>query len=352
MQVVGSQRIASQPYAPSWVDVLQAQVTRLPWSPWVSYATFWLVLVAIEFLAQSRTGTAVSSPWPWILLAFGIAPYSVALMDQLDRAAAAALERFGEPTGDGAWPGGARYHLTTKPALGTAIATLIGIGFGMFQRFWVTSPYIEQLGFTRSGWLHYFELLAVPALGWGLIGVLVYHVARQVILVRRLYRQQNRVDVFSAHRFHAFAGYAAGMAIGMVGPAYLWLLIYPDIEASSVEGLTLATIAILTGLGFGVFLFPLWEAHRRLTEAKAERLAYVTRLLDSELEKLHASMERDERQVITHLSAGTGALAAERRLVEGASTWPWEASLFWRFATAVLLPLGLYAVQQIIGRAI
>src|SRR5690606_12944748 len=148
------------PYGPGWVDALQARLSRLRWPVWATCAGVWLALVGVEYTGQVLAGTASDAPWPFILLAFALAPYAFAFMDFLDRAAGAALDRLGEPPPSSAWPGGVRYHLMTKPVLGTAIATVAGLTFGLLQRYAVTAPYLEQLGFARSGWLHYYELIA------------------------------------------------------------------------------------------------------------------------------------------------------------------------------------------------
>ena len=338
------------PYGPGWVDALQARLSRLPWPVWVTCLGAWVAVVAVEYAGKVQAGTASAAPWPFILLALALAPYSFALMDFLDRAAGAALDRLGEPPPSSDWPGSVRHHLTTKPALGTAIATVLGITFGLVQRYAVTAPYLERLGFARSGWLHYFELVAVPMLAWALIGVLIYHVLRQVGIVRRIYRQVQDIDVFIVRRFQAFSAYSALMAMGVLVVVYLWMAVYPDVNVSSVERLNVAAIALLSGLGFVVFLLPLWGAHLRLAAVRSERIVYVTRLLETVLAQVHASVEAG-----THLEAGSAnetikALTAELQLVEKASTWPWEASLFRGFATAVLLPLALYVAQQVLGR--
>src|SRR5690606_32149462 len=140
------------------------------------------------------------------------------------------------------------------------------------------------------------------------------------------------------------------MALGVLAVVYLWLALYPEVNVSSVEQLNVAAIVLLSVLGFFVFLMPLWGAHLRLAAARAERIVYVTRLLDTVLGQVHASVEAGR-----NLEAGSAhetikALTAELQLVERASTWPWEASLFRGFATAVLLPLALYVAQQVLGR--
>lgn len=340
------------PYAPGWVDALQARVSRLPWSVWVTCTGVWAALLAVEYTGQVLAGTANDAPWPFIMLAFALAPYSFAFMDFLDRTAAAALDRLGEPPSASSWPGGALYHLTTKPVFGTAVATAAGLTFGLVQRYGVTAPYLERLGFARSGWLHYYELVAVPMTAWSLIGVLIYHVLRQVGIVRRIYRELEDIDVFSVRRFQAFSAYSALMALGVLAVVYLWLAVYPDVNVSSVERLNVAAIVLLSGLGFVVFLLPLWGAHLRLAAAREQRIVYVTRLLDSVLGQVHTSVEAGRNP-----EPGSGSahetiktLTAELQLVERASTWPWEASLFRGFATAVLLPLALYVAQQVLGR--
>lgn len=338
------------PYGPGWVDALQARLSRLRWPVWATCAGVWLALVGVEYTGQVLAGTASDAPWPFILLAFALAPYAFAFMDFLDRAAGSALDGLGEPPPSSGWPGGVRYHLMTKPVLGTAIATVAGLTFGLLQRYAVTAPYLEQLGFARSGWLHYYELIAVPITAWALIGVLIYHVLRQVGIVRQIYAQLEDIDAFSVRRFQAFSTYSALMALGVLAVVYLWLALYPEVNVSSVEQLNVAAIVLLSVLGFFVFLMPLWGAHLRLAAARAERIVYVTRLLDTVLGQVHASVEAGR-----NLEAGSAhetikALTAELQLVERASTWPWEASLFRGFATAVLLPLALYVAQQVLGR--
>ena len=45
-------------------------------------------------------------------------------------------------------------------------------------------------------------------------------------------------------------------------------------------------------------------------------------------------------------------LAEELRIIQGASTWPWSPTTLRAFLTAVLLPMFLWATQQVLSRTL
>ncbi len=340
--------------ARSWVDALQERVAALPWPTWLTYLGAWALLVGIEALGRGAAGTGQVGTWPFVLMALAFAPFTLAFMDHLDAAAARAAGRLRLVDGqDPTWLEQRIRELTTMPALGCAVATLLAVGFGLFQRFVFTDPHLGSLGLARSGWLYYFELALMPVLGWAGIGAFVYHAVRQVVLVDRLYRSPEvAVEVFGANLFHAFAGFSARLSVGIMLFSYLWLLAYPKVASPAVAGLNIGIILVIATVGDALFFLPLWGAHHRLAAAKAERLAYCTGLLESVLALQHETVEARRFDQVKALNETATALASEVALVERTSTWPWSPNLFRGFVTAVLLPMLLFLAQQIVVRVL
>jgi hypothetical protein len=81
---------------------------------------------------------------------------------------------------------------------------------------------------------------------------------------------------------------------------------------------------------------------RRKTDAHAH--------IDEVLAKQRMRFERDDHAALQGGSFAMASLTAELTLLEKASTWPWETGSFRGFMTAIMLPLVVWVVEQLISR--
>ena len=214
----------------------------------------------------------------------------------------------------------------------------------------VTSPGLWTLG-RMPDWTHptVLWLFARNALVWWIV---LRGLALELVVAwrfSRLAEQLKQVDLFDRGALAPFARRALRSVL-------LWMLLAawdsltyvgPGWALTELLSLGLVTLA---AFGFAAFVLPLLGPHRRLSEAKARELVRVRGALVPVRERALAA---DSREVAGGRLAD---LVAYEARVEGASTWPLEASTLARFGLYLALGLGSWVgaglVQHFLERAI
>lgn len=344
----------ARPYPRSWVDVLQDAVERLPWPPWLTYLGAWLGLAGTETVIKWSSGTyPVGTVFPYHLVAAGTGVYGLALIHYLDANVGWALDAF-RPTlvlGD-AEVATARRWLTTMPAGPVWLVTLVGIGLGVLQRWAIVAPNTERFRYAASGPVHAFEVVAISLAGWTVIALFVYHTVRQLGIIDALYRTATSFDLFHVRPLYAFSAMSARTALGLFAILFAWIVVYPRGVDVSVTRLLAGTEVMLAALIFATFLAPLWGAHQRLAAERGRRLEEVRGRLRVVFDELAESVARRDYAAVDGISKAMAGVTAELAMVEKASTWPWPAATLRGFLTAVLLPLLVWSLQQVLARSL
>ena len=347
-------RLRRRRFAPSWVDALQGAVERLPWPGWATYVGSYAALGALVTVLKWSAGAyPPGTVFPYHLVVFGTGIFGFALMHYLDRAAATALEVMRPAlTLSDEELDHVRYRLTTMPASGAAAATMLGIGFGLFQRFVIIGPHLETFRYASSGGLFYFENAVILLFDWSVIGTFIYHAVRQLHLIDDLYRRHTAIHLFHARPLYAFSRFSAQHAVGIAAIGYAWIAAYPPDAASAAVRLLLSSVGVLMALAVATFLAPLWGAHQRLVEERERRIQATHHKIEAAAARLHSGVSADDYAAMDGITKAITGLAAELALLEKASTWPWRTNTLRGFLTAVLLPLFLWGVQQAVSRTL
>lgn len=346
--------VDARPYAPSWVDVLQDAVERLPWPPWLTYLGAGLALAGTETAIKWSTGTyPVGTVFPYHLAAAGTGVYGLALIHYLDANVGWALDAF-RPTLNlsDVEVASARRRLATMPAGPAWIVTVVGIALGVLQRWALVAPNTERFRYAESGPVHVFEVVAISLAGWVVIALFVYHTVRQLGIIDALYRTATSFDLFHVRPLYAFSAMSARTALGLFAILFVWVVVYPRGVDASVTRLLAGTELMLAGLIFATFLAPLWGAHQRLAAERARRLEEVRARLRVVLDALAESVARRDYAAVDGISKAMAGVTTELAMVERASTWPWPAATLRGFLTAVLLPLLVWSLQQVLARSL
>ena len=103
-------------------------------------------------------------------------------------------------------------------------------------------------------------------------------------------------------------------------------------------------------LAFGAFLIPLWATHIRIIQEKDRQLARNGEQLSVAVDKLGQMNESGQLEDVDLVDTSIGALIRVRESIKQTSTWPWEASTLRGLLSAVMLPIFLFVVQQILTR--
>lgn len=338
------------PLRPGWVDRLQAWVDRLPGPAWAAYVLAWFALAATETALKWASGSyAVGTVFAYHLVAVGTAWYGLALLHHLDRSADRALRTLRPALlMDDEAVERLRERLVHLPAGPTWIATLVGMAFGAAQRTWIAAPYADTLRYANGGPVAAFEFAAVSLFGWVVIAIVAYAGIRQARAIDAIYRKRAAVDLFDAATMYAFTGHAARMALGLLVIGCAWLVAYPR-ELLDDVALLGGTLVALTGFAIAVFLTPLWGAHQRLVAERRRRTIAAHRRLEAVLAEQHRRLDAAEYSGVDATAKAVSAVTSELALLDRTSTWPWPAATLRGFLTAVLLPLFLFASQQLLG---
>ena len=343
-------QVLELPYKPSWIDRFTDWVVKLPVRARVFYLGLGLALVLCQVaflwldggLAQAEVLLPVMV-FNAFLLAFG-----PALIHLLDTQAVAALGSMRpvlamtESEFDDF-----QYRLSTLPPRATLIAGLaILVSLILIEQFWsVPARFaaLEQLSvFTVV--FHIFD--KSPAI---VFGAFFYHTIRQLRLVRTINSQYVRVSLFNLGPLQAFSRLTATTAVGLVVGAYGWMLINPDLLADPAS---IVSLAALTVLAAGVFVWPLYGAHRLIETEKRKALHEIDLRFEAAFARFDQGFDDDDHSTVETLNQTITGLEIRHRRIAAIPTWPWRPETA-RFALgAIALPLVLTILQFVAARLV
>lgn len=347
----------SAPYRPGWLDRLADKVEGWRGPTWAYYAALWALLTAVaaplawhDFAGTARLREAML----FYALYPGALAYVLFLRHYLRSAGRAALSGFRPVFREDDPVSGRRltlpeaeFRLTNAPALPTLVATLvagaaggalIASGRAQFQHF----------GIAASPASYAFNFILELAV-WTVAGAAAYTFVRTLRFVALLYARHAHVSLFYLHPLYAFSGLTLRYALGVL----LAMFVYYLAEPSVLDDWTTASLAILdAGVALALFAAPLVGAHRLLSDEKDALLAANSARLREVLERLHTAVGDGDAAGaadIQHLLAG---LEQERSILAATPTWPWRPGLFRTFLSALLLPVVIWLIQFLLGRAL
>lgn len=325
------------PYPPSWLDRCTAWVERLPGPPWAFYAALgaggYLAVSGLRWLdGRQPLGVFDPIPPPFLLWALGV----LALHHYLDRYARRALAQF-RPLlrGDQVEYDRLEYELTTAAARPAALGGLIWVAVSavlVLMTYGLARPYFPT-----------WEI-AVSILTFFVGGTFIQHVIHQMRTVRRIYAQVDHVDLYDTQPLVAFSGLTARAAIGLVLLQYAILAILPGESKLTL----IVPSAILTVVALLVFVWPLLGVHQLLEEEKGEQLAAVEQRLKAAVTTLYARVDSGELVDMEQVEKTITSLKTTRDIVDSRPTWPWQPSTVRGLATAILLPIALWLLQELL----
>ena len=339
----------TQPYKPSLIDRFTDWVESLPVRGWVFYAGFGLVLILVQVLFLWLDGglNVAEELLPIIVFNGLLTPFVLVLIHHLDRQAVTALEtmrpalEMGEPEFDGF-----HYRLANMPAGITLIAGLIMLAFVILMEQVSTLPVrydaLEQLPVFNV----VFQL--VDKSSAFLLGVFVYHTARQLRMVNDINSNHTRVSLFNLGPLQAFSKLTASTAVGLVVGIYGWMLINPDLLADPAS---LAFVGIFTIVAIGVFVWPLYGTHRLIEMEKARVLHEIDLQFETTLSMYGQSFREDDCAAMERLNPTISSLEIQHRRISAIPTWPWKPETARLVLTAIALPLILTILQLLAAQA-
>jgi hypothetical protein len=331
------------PYKPSWIDRFTDWVEQLPVRGWVFYVGLGLTMILFQVLFLWLDGGLAQAEvlLPVMIFNAFLIAFGLALIHLLDNQAVAALESM-RPVLDMTGPefDDLRFRLSTLPSRPTLIVGLAMLAFLLLsEQLWVVP--------VRFAALEQLPVFAVvfqifdksPTL---VFGPFLYHTARQLRLVHAIHSDYIRINLFNLGPLQAFSRLTATTAVGLVVGVYGWLLINPDLLADPAS---LVSSAVFTVLAAGVFVWPLYGAHRLMEMAKRKALHEIDLRFETVFAKFDQSLDEDDYSAVQKLNQTIASLEIRHRRIAAIPTWPWRPQTA-RFALgAIILPLILTILQ-------
>ncbi len=352
---LGGELIA-RPYEVSWIDRFTDSIERLPGSRWLYYLIIWLVPVAAMVLTKWADGT-YSPPYvsPFhVALASGAA-YIAANIAFLDHVAGKALATF-RPTStltEDQYEA-FEYRLTTLPARPTLLWTLVplvlivvGMGSAILFDGSLFSAEVEVLALFTSPLSSVID--GVLFFAWiPLLGVWYYHTYHQLKVVDELYVGYTKIDLFYLKPLYSFSRLTAYTAVSLLIPTFCGPATVPSYLDDPVFLADIAVFVGVTIIAIAIFIWPLLGIHRLLVEEKEKLLLSSAKRIQSAISEFDRRIDTGELQAMDKMKATLDGLVTKQSFIDQIPTWPWSTDTSRLVATAVALPVFLYAIQRLI----
>lgn len=333
------------PYKPSWVDRFVDWLHGLPIPTWITFATLFLLLGLQNQLANWLAGI---DPWfQFRLINFMYQLFTVEVlffMKYLDQDAVRALNKF-RPLLDLPERQLARleYRLTTQPSRIVWILTGLGLILGGLFYYQVAEFLQRDPSFSLV------DLYGALGFGIPLVLALVfcYRIVVQLRTISDLYDSASNLDLYDLEPVYALSGHTAKTGLILLFMIYTSLLVDPQ---SIMNPATIFATIMISLVGLAAFVLPLRGINRRLVAEKQS----VLRRIRSRLKDAFLAVERkyDASALAEMDELGTAIENIERQIafVERIPTWPWQPGTMRAFLSAMLLPIAIWVIQQILAR--
>lgn len=332
------------PFAPSWQNRFLNLLSRLPVPKFLVFVLITAVVTLANHLAPWAEGKL---PWGtidpvqfnfliWVLVALAAGDYFLG-------AAGSALDRFRPALSvDDETFARWRYEFTHVPLrTGWLIA-----GLGALFSIWGVSfsaPY-QRTG--ASGVVMYL----IALLMFGMVFFFFHFLWRMLRMTVDFYDRVDRINIFHLQPLYAFSGLTSAVGIFFILAGILSYLTNIVLNPTpQVGGFVFFTVVNLT-LAIAAFILPLGGIHRKLQAAKQRAAAENDRRLEEAYQELHRRSDRVELAGMSDFHHQIEALFEFRREIKALSTWPWGPGTLRNFITALLLPIVLWVIQQLLQR--
>jgi hypothetical protein len=233
-----------------------------------------------------------------------------------------------------------RYRLTTLPRRESIIAGLLPVIFlHLPMMITLTASDIFNLGIGRGPQI---TLLIFGAIAWWLIGTASFHTVHQLRVVRLIYTDYTKVNLFDLTPTYAFSRFAALTTIAIIVPVSISFAIIPQIVVQPI-GLGMVIFSIF--VAGATFVWPLLGAHDALVDEKERREAEIAERFEMTLKAIHAKMDRANLKGIGDLNIALAALKVERDAVRHVPTWPWRPETLRGVVASLTLPAAVWLIQ-------
>ncbi|MEO6350949.1 MAG: hypothetical protein ABIP53_09895 [Candidatus Limnocylindrales bacterium] len=326
---------------PGIVDRFLDLVNRLPGPALVSWT---VIAVALVVIAHVVVWLSANRPLGVVHHDIAVPALMIAwlgwLLHTLNRVGDRTFDEFRPALGDPASEDAYRRSLTSIPDRFALVAAIVAVVV-------VSVAYYVGINPIREPGPPEIERIATPL--WGataaLLGIVVLHTVRQLIVVRRLSAMASNVDIFKPEPLNALARLTAVGAIGLILFVLAFILYTPDQPIAYI-----IQEAFLLAVAVASFVLPLSVLHERLVTEKGRLMSASQDRLKGVLDRIHQTLDSDDLAQAERLNLTLRSVLSEHEVIGKLHTWPWSAGTFRGFASALLLPIALIVVTQVIDR--
>ena len=341
---------AREPYARSWVNVLNDWIKGLSGPAFLAYLVGAGLGVGLSYLPQQPTGREMTGLELGNVLYYGALPAAVLfLIDRLDRTAgqAFAVLRPLLAVDDSAATDMAR-RLTVVPARVALILTVIGIVLGPIG--YVTDPVGSGIVGLSAGSLllrFVWELFISAA-----FLILIYHTYRQLRLVDQLHARLGTIDLFDQGPLYGFSRVTSQTAIGLIVLVVPGIFLIPAGAGAGFLIISLAWYALAAAVAVAAFILPLRGIHDLVAAEKRRVQADLGRRISIALGGIQGAVDAGDDARTEAQNRALSTLVSARDVVNHVPTWPWSTGSLTGFVTALVLPIVLFLIQRYLGDAL
>jgi hypothetical protein len=164
-------------------------------------------------------------------------------------------------------------------------------------------------------------------------------------MVSKLHSRATNINLLELKPAHAFSDLTARTGIGVI---LVLILSYPVDPYSFQTALDILLFGGTGLLAIGIFVMPVIGLQSRLDEEKERELSQTHTQLQVVRERLHNQVRMDKFEKMNTNKDAIEALIRERELIMSVSTWPWDPKTIRGFVSALLLPILLGLVTQLL----
>jgi len=234
-----------------------------------------------------------------------------------------------------------KHELVVIPRWFHLIVGVLAGGFAMQSA-------VLQYGFSQISLRNLLVLLE-----WAITAFLTFgfafRIIRLIVLIVRFYSGPLDINLFNLPQIYELSSVVsrAGMFLLLLWYVNLPLNLNEFVLSSPVA---LGSALLLALLPFGAFLAPQVILSRRLNRNKSDLTVEVTLQLDKSFAKLRDAVEDEDLEKIDLHRTAIDALISKLRYIESIPTWPWRLGAFRITITAVMLPVIVWLIQQVLDQ--
>jgi len=170
--------------------------------------------------------------------------------------------------------------------------------------------------------------------------------------VDRIHAAATSIDLLRPAPLYAFSRLTGRTAIGIVLLIYSSVIADPGAWSDISIAIILPWLVVPTLVAAGAFVLPLKGMHERIVAEKERLQSACAVRIEAVTASIHKAIDDDDLTRADGLNKMLASLVVERDMLAHLPTWPWKPGTVGAFATAILLPVGLFVVTRFIDRLV